>query len=170
VPRHVAFSSISPYLKEPIRLKSLKFNQIKNALPTIFASGTKPQARLSAVVTIVTHHEIVTIRNFAHNPGCIVCAIFPVRKAAGIGNKGRRIGIVQGDGLRHPAFPETVRNSTNAPGEDNPSFLGWDWLAVDDQLLVLIGHRISRQANDTLDVIQRRIFRVTNITSPRAAS
>ena len=30
-------------MNRPIRRKSSKFNQMKNALPTMFASGTKPQ-------------------------------------------------------------------------------------------------------------------------------
>jgi hypothetical protein len=95
-PRHAVFSSVSPYRKEPIRLKSLKFSQMKNALPTMFASGTNPRRGYPTVVAVVTHHEIVPGWHLAdHTPLHCKCN-FPGTESGRIGNEGRRIGIVQG--------------------------------------------------------------------------
>src|SRR5262249_13963939 len=44
----LALHGITPHLNRPMRERSLKLNQMKNAFPTMFSSGTNPHTRLSA--------------------------------------------------------------------------------------------------------------------------
>jgi len=140
-----------------------KFIQTKNALPTMFSSGTNPQKRgILRVVAVVAHHEVVPRRHLADHALGGIAAILGHREALGVGAvPGRAPGLdadlvldiaqLLGEQRRIAQAVVVVVLALGHRGHR---------LAVDRELLVQVGNLVAGQANDTLDVVQPRVHRV----------
>src|ERR1019366_6044230 len=120
-----------------------------------------PYAAVAADVAVVAHHEVMIRRDGARHAVIIVNAIFPLRELFYIGQNGRFAGVHEDRMLGLPQRFDVLLQELDLVFEQEVARLFQrNFPAVYGEALVLIDHFVSGQADDALDVIDRRIFGV----------
>src|SRR5712664_961421 len=121
-----------------------------------------PRSAVRRVIAVVAHHEIVPGRHGAGHAFAIVVAIFAKRERSREGDRRRRI-VLQENGVLDSAHRlDKLRRVVNPFAiqiiGDLLARLGD---AVDEEFLVLVDDPVAGNADDALDVVERRILRKT---------